>query len=112
MKPLKYITASLLFIILFVASIGLSKYRDILYINEAIDSKGWNQHIISEHTKYDTTIGEFYKEVIYNDQEEILYDYRVRKNLRTDETYISTIPFDKNNTSIEDSDLPYQFSVK
>lgn len=112
MKHKKFVSVFFLLVFLIIGVMGIYKYRDVAYINSAIESNDWSENIISEETRYDFKIGEFYKEVKYGDYENLSYEYRVRKDFRTDEKYIVTGVFDETNTSTDEPLLPYRFEEK
>lgn len=67
--------------------------------------------MVSEKTRYDSKIGEFYKEVIYTDYEDYTYDYRVRNKSIPKKKYVHTFIFDGTN-GIDGLQMPYQFATK
>ncbi|PRY82266.1 hypothetical protein [Alkalibacterium olivapovliticus] len=93
------------FILIFIVigSVLLFQYREISYIDNQIAANAWDTSIVSEQTRYDSKIGEFYKEYIY--------DYRVRETFDSKEKYVITGIF-LDNTGLDDLHMPYQFAIK
>lgn len=92
----------------------LFQYREISYIDNQIAANAWDTSIVSEQTRYDSKIGEFYKEVTfeeYEEYEEYIYDYRVRETFDSKEKYVITGIF-LDNTGLDDLHMPYQFAIK
>ncbi|MCC5893895.1 MAG: hypothetical protein JJU16_00400 [Alkalibacterium sp.] len=109
-----FIVILITFVLFIFGATLLFKYRDIIYIENQIAANGWDAHIISEQTRYDSKIGEFYKVVTfeeYEEYEEYIYDYRVRETFDSKEKYIITL-ISLDNTGLDDLHMPYQFAMK